>query len=373
MSVSAPGYDPEARRDTPLAVALKARIGRDGLLPVSEFLRVCLGDAQHGYYRTRQAIGARGDFVTAPEISQVFGELIGLWAAVVWQQMGSPPRFQLVELGPGRGTMMADALRAARRVPGFLEAAQVVLVEPSPVLAKVQRATLAGCGVGMRWVSDIAEIPAGPTILVANEMLDVVPVVQLVRHETGWRERAVCIDEAGRLAFGVVDEPWTGLLPVFVEQASPGDILELRDLAPLAHAAAGLAVGGAFAGLFIDYGHEASGLGDTIQAVREHRAEHPLTSPGEADLTAQVDFAAAADAFRAASFAVERPVTQAEWLGALGIVERASRLMAANPSRAGEIEIGVARLIAPQGMGTRFKVLGVRSPGMVHLPGCPAR
>ncbi len=371
MSHGAASYDSEVRRETPLAVALKARIARDGPLPVTAYMAACLGDLEHGYYRAQQAIGAQGDFVTAPEISQVFGELVGLWAAVVWQQMGAPTSFQLVEIGAGRGTMMADALRAARRVPGFIEAARVVLVEPSPLLAETQRAALAHCGAALHRVPEISEVASAPSILLANEMLDVLPVVQLVRQEGGWRERVVRLDASRRLEFGSAETPWPGTLPDIAGLAKSGDMLELRDLAPLARAMARIASGGPFAGLFIDYGHEASGFGDTLQAVRQHRGEHVLTSPGEADLTAQVDFAAAAAAFQAAGLTVERLITQAEWLGALGIAERASRLMAANPSRAGEIEFGVARLMAPQGMGTRFKVLGLRSPALAALPGFP--
>jgi NADH dehydrogenase [ubiquinone] 1 alpha subcomplex assembly factor 7 len=373
MNAVSMSYDPEARRETPLALALKARIVRHGPIPVADYMAACLGDETHGYYRTRQAIGTHGDFVTAPEISQVFGELIGLWTAVVWQQMGAPSRFQLVEVGPGRGTMLADALRAARRVPGFVEAADVVLVEPSPVLAETQRATLRRSGAAVRWGPDLSDVPPGPTIFLANEVLDVLPVVQLARQEGIWRERVVRLGPSGRLDFGLAETPWSGALPGFADRAKEGDILELRDLAPVTGAAARIASGGPFAGLFIDYGHEASGLGETLQAVRRHRAEHPLTSPGEADLTTQVDFAAASAAFRAAGLSVEQLVTQGEWLGALGIAERASRLMAANPARAGEIELGIARLMAPQGMGTRFKALGVRSPGLAALPGFPSR
>lgn len=372
MSTASTSYDPEARRDTPLALALKARIARDGPIPVADYMAACLGDETHGYYRTRQAIGTHGDFVTAPEISQVFGELIGLWAAVVWQQMGAPSRFQLVELGPGRGTMIADALRAARRVPGFIEAADVVLVEPSPVLAETQQATLARSGAAVRWLPDISDVPTGPTILLANEVLDVFPVVQLLRQEGCWRARMVRVVDGTRLDFGLAETPWNGALPEFAGRAKTGEILELRNLAPVTRAVARIASGGPLAGLFVDYGHEASGFGETLQAVRQHRAEHSLTSPGEADLTAQVDFAAASAAFRATGLAVETLVTQAEWLGALGIAERASRLMAANPTRAGEIELAIARLMAPQGMGTRFKALGVRSPGMAPLPGFPS-
>jgi SAM-dependent MidA family methyltransferase len=364
-------YDPDERRDTPLALALQDRIRREGAVSVRDYMDACLNDPGHGYYRARVAIGRAGDFVTAPEISQVFGELIGLWAAVVWQQMGAPSPFNLVELGPGRGTMMADAIRAARRVMGFTDAVRVALVEPSPVLARVQQKTLDGAPADIRWYTDLANIEAAPTVLIANEMLDVVPVTQLLRSEGGWHERCVGLDDRNRLVFAARSEPSRVALPEIGAQAAPGDILELRDLSGLARAVSRIAAADPFAGLFIDYGHAVSALGDTLQAVRAHRHEHPLTSPGEADLTAYVDFAAAASTFASAGLIAERLVAQAEFLGALGIVARASRLMAANPGRAADIEMAVARLMAPQGMGTRFKALGLKSPGLPPLPGFP--
>ncbi len=364
-------YDPEERRQTPLALKLRERIQREGALPVHAYMDACLNDSDHGYYRARMAIGAAGDFVTAPEISQVFGELVGLWAAVVWQQMGAPSPFNLVELGPGRGTMMADALRATRRVPGFADAVRVKLVEPSPVLAQTQRQTLAAASVNTQWRDDLASINAGPTVMIANEILDVVPVDQLVRSEKGWQRRCVDVDAAGRLVFSTCPLASPPVLPAIAQQASAGDVVELRDLSSLAQSVTRLAADGPFAGLFIDYGHAASALGDTLQAVRAHRHEHLLTSPGEADLTAYVDFAAAASAFAAVGLVVEPVVTQAELLGRLGIVERASQLMAANPSRAAEIEMAVARLMAPQGMGTRFKAMAIKVPGLPPLPGFP--
>jgi SAM-dependent MidA family methyltransferase len=361
--------DADLRRDTPLALKLKARIGRGGAIPVEAYMDACLNDPDHGYYRVGTAIGRAGDFVTAPEISQVFGELIGLWAAVVWQQMGAPSPFNLVELGPGRGTMMADALRATQRVAGFAAAVRVGLVEPSPVLAAIQRTTLEGAGAEIRWHSNLAEVEAAPTVLVANEVLDAVPVAQLVRGAQGWHERSVGLDESGRLVFTMCSELSPRPLPAIAQQASPGDILELRDLSGLLRAVSRLAAPGPMASLLIDYGHAAPALGDTLQAVRAHRHEHPLASPGEADLTAQVDFTAAVETFADVGLVPERVVTQAELLGSLGIVERASRLMAANGGRAADIETAVARLMAPQGMGTRFKALALRTTGLASLPG----
>jgi len=361
----------DERRMTPLAVKLASRIAAAGPIPVRDYMAACLADPDYGYYRAQQAIGSAGDFITAPEISQVFGELLGLWSAVVWQQMGAPSSFQLVEIGPGRGTMMADTLRATRRVPGFADAAKIVLVEPSPVLQARQKEALARARDDMRWLTDLADVASGPTILLANEVLDVLPITQLVRAEAAWHERTIALDDNGALAFGLDSEPWPGPLPAVAATAPAGSILEVRGLRGVARDLSRMAGAGSFAALLIDYGHEATGFGDTLQAVRRHETEHPLASPGEADLTAMVDFEAAAAAFADVGLVAERLVTQAEFLGALGIAERASRLMSANPSRAGEIEMGAARLISPQGMGTRFKALGLRSADVPSLPGFP--
>ncbi len=364
-------YDPEFRRATPLALQLEHRIRRDGPISVRQYMDACLNDPVHGYYRTQRAIGQEGDFVTAPEISQAFGELIGLWAAVVWQQMGSPAQFNLVELGPGRGTLMADLLRATRGVPGFLGAARIALVEPNPVLVAAQKQRLGDHAAAARWYSDLSEIRPAPTILLANEVLDVVPVCQHLRLADGWREMGVGLDASGRLAFQVLPEPGAPRLPDQITDSAPGDVFEQRDCGAVVSGLQRLAGSGPVAALFIDYGHTGPAFGDTLQAVRSQHYEHPLTSPGEADITAHVDFSAFGTQARAAGFVCDGPVTQAEFLGSLGIVQRASRLMAANAAKAGTIEAGVARLMAPGGMGLRFKVLGVRSPGLGLLPGIP--
>ncbi len=374
-------YDPDLRRDTALARKLAARIRQSGPITVDAYMAACLGDPEHGYYVRWPAIGAGGDFITAPEISQVFGELIGLWSAVVWQQMGAPGVFNLVEIGPGRGTMMADALRATRLVPGFRAAVRVHLVENHPGLREVQRATLQAMGADATWHDQVATalgsehtLSLAPTIVLANEYLDTQPIAQFVFSDGAWRERGVGLDAQGRLQFVVLADPVADSDAAFAPSATPtsmpaeGDIIEhsaaiagfgRRILAPLARQAP-------LAALLIDYGHARAHAGDTLQALRGHAYEHPLTSPGEADLTAQVDFSsllAVDDGVRS-----DGPVTQSQFLGGLGIVERASRLMAANPGEAGRIEQAVARLIAPGGMGSRFKVLGVRSAGLPPLP-----
>lgn len=363
-------YDPEARRDTPLALKLKASIARDGAMPVSEYMAQCLWDEDYGYYATRSVIGSSGDFITAAEISQIFGELIGLWCAVVWQQaLGAPPTVRIVEYGPGRGTMMRDALRAARIVPGFKAAAHIHLLEMSQVLTDAQRDALANCGVPLTWGHNLAGF-APPAIIVANEFLDAWPVEQWIKTGGGWLPRGVGLGADDRLEFmPLSEERHRDDLDHLFSDAPLGAIFETQRPERLAEALKALSQKGPIAGLIIDYGHVAPVSGDTLQAVRGHAYESPLTSPGEADLSAQISFYELATVLHAAGLAIDGPVTQAEFLGSLGIIERASRLMSANQQRAGEIETGVARLMAPNGMGTRFKAIGVRSAELPPLPG----
>jgi SAM-dependent MidA family methyltransferase len=350
---------PNAETDAgALLQRLRERIRRDGPMPVDLYMQACLGDPQQGYYRTSPAIGAGGDFITAPEISQVFGELIGLWCAVAWQGMAAPAALRLVELGPGRGTLMRDALRAARAVPQFLAAADVHLVEISTPLRDVQAGTLASIA-SPTWHRAVDEIPAGPAIVIANEFLDALPVRQLVFDAGAWRERLIDVDGQGALFFSLGD----GVAYEAPAPPAPGAIAELRAgedelLAALVLRAAPLVA------LFVDYGPAHFGYGDTLQAVRRHRYADPLTAPGVTDLTAHVQFATLAKKARNAGLAVDGPLTQGEFLGRLGAGERGARLMAANPAQAGEIEAGVQRLLSPTGMGGLFKVLAVRSPAL---------
>ena len=363
-------YDPNMRRPTPLATTLAAEIARAGAMPVSEYMRRCLWDREHGYYATRQPLGAAGDFITAPEISQTFGELIGLWAAVVWRDhMRAPAAITLAELGPGRGTLLRDALRATARAPGFHDALRCQLVEASEPLIAMQRKALQDFAVPSAWREDLSEV-APPVIVVANEFFDALPVRQWVKSDMGWRERRVEIDERGALRFGVpAQAAGNADLDAAFASAPTGAIIELSEHQSHLRDLAALAARGPLAALVIDYGHTRTAPGETLQAVRGHRHEDPLTSPGEADLSAQVDFEALAATARQFGLAVDGPIPQGEFLGRLGIVERASRLMSANPERASLIEISVGRLIAPDGMGSRFKVLGLRSPELPPLPG----
>jgi NADH dehydrogenase [ubiquinone] 1 alpha subcomplex assembly factor 7 len=356
---------------TPLALHLVERIGREGPISVRDYMDACLNHPEHGYYRTRGAIGAKEDFVTAPEISQVFGELIGLWAGVVWQQMGAPARVRLVELGPGRGTLMRDALRAARKVPGFCDALEVSLVEQNATLQAVQRETLRDSKVSVQWYGNLSVIAddanGKATVVIANEFLDVIPVDQLQFTDDGWVQRAVTVVNTSQLAF--TDRSGRSVPPARTGNFSIGAIVEQRDLAPLTAELRRLAEAGPLAGLFIDYGYEGAAAGSTLQAIRNQKYHDVFAQPGEADLTAHVDFAAAASDFRAAGLAIDGPCDQATFLSTLGIAQRTSRLMAANPVAAGTLEAATARLISPTGMGTLFRAIGVRSSSLPPLPG----
>ncbi len=415
--------------------ALKAELIRlirdEGPLPISRYMALCLGHPRHGYYMNRDPFGAAGDFTTAPEISQMFGELIGLWAASVWQAMGAPQALRLVELGPGRGTLMADMLRAARVAPGFREALTVHLVETSPSLRAAQAKTLAG-GREPVWHDTIQAALDGPVILVANEFLDALPLDQFVMTEQGWRERLVGLDEKGELAFGpagqapLLPPPASAMSDVSdmanvllkseafdfsgegrgggespgrrsgaavqvgparppIPNPSPPQVGGRGQVAPIGsvfeHPQAALDIvstiaihlartGGA--ALFIDYGSIQSGFGDTLQAMRKHAFVDPLADPGEADLTVHVDFARMAQAGLDAGAACHGPVPQAAFLLALGLAERAQALGAkATPEQAAAIAAAAARLTEPTatGMGQLFKVLALSHPGLPPLPG----
>lgn len=369
----APGAGPGS-----LMTRLQSEIRTSGPLPVRTYMQRCISH----YYARGSAFGREGDFVTAPEISQIFGELLGLWCVVVWQQLGQPSAFNLVELGPGRGTMMRDGLRAMRAVPACLAAVRVHLVEPSAALRARQAETLAkvsgSLSTPVTWCSGMPDVPVAPTIVLGNEYVDALPVDQVVWSEGSWLTRCVGLD-AGALTFTCgarfLDEPanrrWRAHLERLAPGARDGDVVELRapgrDLASLDRfRETGVAV------LLIDYGHVASGVGDTLQAVRRHGYHPPLTMPGEADLTTHVDFAVLRLQLEEAGLCVDPPVTQGAFLASLGIVERASRLARANPLEANGIEMAVGRLMSPTGMGHRFKVLGARSPHLPALPGLPA-
>jgi SAM-dependent MidA family methyltransferase len=361
---------------TPLEEEIRRIIAFDGPMPISEYMRTCLGHPKYGYYVARDPLGPLGDFTTAPEVSQMFGELLGAWAAAVWQQMGAPARVNLVELGPGRGTLMADALRAAKALPAFRAALAVHLVEMSDVLAAKQRETLPPSGVPVTWHRDVRAIPEGPAIVLANEFFDALPIHHAVRSEQGWHERVVALGKDDRLAFAVNPVPamnFETAVPGAIREAPVGTIYEWRSAATMLEIIQRLKNHGG-AALVIDYGYTETQVGETLQGVRRHSYADPLADPGEVDLTAHVDFGALAHAGMASGVNVNGPLTQGEFLRRLGIAQRATRLKAdATPQQAADIDSALARLTAPDQMGELFKVLAFADAKLGALPGFDAK
>jgi NADH dehydrogenase [ubiquinone] 1 alpha subcomplex assembly factor 7 len=350
---------------TPLEELLARRIRTQGPLTVAEFMADSLGHPEYGYYATRDPLGRRGDFTTAPEISQVFGELIGLWCADLWDRAGRPTPFILAELGPGRGTLMADALRAARITPGFLAALRLHLVETSPVLRRAQHRALTRFAPS--WHDTIASLPAGPLLVIANEFIDALPIRQLVKTDAGWHEKLIGLSaEADRLAFALspAPTPAAALVPEELRGAPPGSVCEINPSAlAVADTIARRLVEAGGAALIVDYGYARRACGDTLQALRRHRRHDPLDNPGTADLTAHVDFAALAEAAAAVGATIWGPVAQGAFLRGLGIEARMEALLAgATPGQAADIGTACRRLIDPAEMGTLFKVLCIAAP-----------
>lgn len=356
-----------------LAARLRRRIARHGPLTVAGYMDIALADPAHGYYRTRDPLGTAGDFVTAPEVSQMFGEIIGLWAAHMWTVLGRPAPVALIEPGPGRGTLMADMLRAAgAAMPDFVAAAHVHLVETSPALRARQRAALAASSRPVRWHDELADVPAGPSILIANEFFDALPVRQFRQTAAGWRERLVGTDGTGAFVWLTGETDATDMVPAPLRDAAAGTVVELSPARAAAAAAlAARLVAAPGCALIVDYGYAGPAAGDTFQAVRGHAYADPLADPGSADLTAHVDFAALAAAAHAAGARAHGPLPQARFLGELGIGARAERLKAARPDRAAAIELDLARLVAPEQMGALFKALALTSPGLAPPPPFP--
>lgn len=342
-------------------------IRQEGPIGIGRYMALALGHPRHGYYMTRDPFGQDGDFTTAPEISQMFGELVGLWAAHVWRAMGAPSQLRLVELGPGRGTLTADMLRATRIVPGFREAVSVHLVETSPVLRRRQAATLSG--VDPAWHDNVADALSGPVIVVANEFLDALPLDQFVMTPEGWRERLVGLDDDGDLAFGLAsgrEESLCAAAPAGTTFEQPTLALEI-----VAQVAGHVASEGG-AGLFVDYGSARSGFGDTLQAMKRHAFVDPLVEPGEADLTVHVDFERMGQAALKAGAALHGPATQRDFLLTLGLAQRAQALsVKADATQQAAISAAFDRLIEPgeTGMGDLFKVLALSHRNLPPLPG----
>jgi NADH dehydrogenase [ubiquinone] 1 alpha subcomplex assembly factor 7 len=358
----------------PLEAEIRRRIAAGGPMPVAHYMELCLTDPERGYYARRDPFGVAGDFVTSPEISQMFGELIGLWAAATWRAMGSPGALNLVELGPGRGTMMVDVLRAARVMPDFRAAIFVHLVEISGALVRLQQRALSGADLPVAWHRSIEQVPEGALIVLANEFFDALPIRQAVMCADGWHERVIKIGEDDKLHFSIDRDPiplFDKLLPRTLRAAKIGEIFEWRTDNIALEIGRRVAHSGG-AALIIDYGHEESAIGDTLQAVGGHEFAEPLLAPGQLDLTAHVDFQALAQAAEGMGARVSGPLPQGEFLRRLGIVERAAALKAAAPpDYAATVDAARVRLTSEDraGMGRLFKAIAVANPKLDILPG----
>jgi NADH dehydrogenase [ubiquinone] 1 alpha subcomplex assembly factor 7 len=341
-------------------VSLKERlveyIRENGPMTVAEYMAACLHDPDDGYYATRPSIGGESaDFLTAPEASQMFGELIGLWCAHEWDALGKPA-FNLIEIGPGRGVMMQDMLRATQRIEGLHDSMNVVMVETSAPLREAQAERVPDA----EWALKLEDAPPGPSMIVANEFLDCLPIRQFVRGEEGWHEKLVGVDEGGALMFGLsaaIGAPESEDELGAVREIAPALDSVVYELERRLHEAPGRA-------LFIDYGYVKPEGADTLQAVKAHKKLDPIEAPGESDLTAHVDFARLTTLAETAGLAVHGPVTQGAFLRALGIDFRAEALARANPSHAARLTREVKRLTDAAEMGALFKVICISSPNL---------
>ena len=355
---------------TPLENVIRKQIAASGPMPVSRYMELCLTHPDYGYYLKQDPLGRDGDFITAPEVSQMFGELIGLWAASVWAAMGSPSEVKFIELGPGRGSMMADMLRAIQILPQFYQAVTVHLVEPSPALRDRQYDTL-GNAKHVEWYDLRTDVPEGPAIIFANEYFDVLPIHQVVKADDGWHERMIDVDD-DIFIYTVAKEPtprFEVLMPPHVRAAPNGAIYEWRPDTEIMDLARRVRDQGG-AALIIDYGHLRSDAGDTFQAVTRHSFTNPLRNPGDADITAHVDFEALAKAAETLGARAHGPVEQGAFLNKLGIEQRSLTLM---KSSSHEESVSVAAALkrltgkGRNGMGQLFKVLGISHPSIETL------
>lgn len=355
----------------PLKQRIAGLIEGQGPLPVAEYMALCLSDETHGYYMSREPFGRGGDFTTAPEVSQMFGELVGVWLVEMWRSLGRPDRPVFAEIGPGRGTLARDIARTFDRLePGIRSNADFFLIETSARLSVVQAAALEGAGT-FQWTSSAGDLPQRrPLFMVGNELFDAIPARQFVKTRDGWRERCVGLDgdRALRFAAGAAMIDPT-LLPPEATAAPEGAIFEIAPAREaLMQQIAERIAGDGGAALFLDYGHLTSGIGDTFQAMRDHAYVDPLADPGEADLTSHVDFAALAAVVRGAGL-TPRLTNQGDFLIALGLLERAGQLGANRSAEAQQdIRNDVERLAGPAAMGELFKVIAFASPA-VEMPG----
>ena len=354
---------------------IKARIQSEGPMSVAEYMSICLLDPKHGYYPTRDPLGSDGDFITAPEISQMFGEVLGLWVIQCWKDMGSPGGFNLVEMGPGRGIMMSDMLRAINLAPDCMDNMSVYLIEASAALQAVQGNNLANSPAPVYWAESLEQVPAGPTVIIGNEYLDCLPIRQFIQTDrfaeiSGWRERLVTLDpETNELSFAMSPEPVSELLA----QSFPSEHVnaindEVLETCPAAQQTLD-SIKNKFKSspgraLFIDYGPEVTEFGDTLQALKRHQKVGVFSDPGNTDLTARVDFAALQEFAASIELSYCPAVPQSEFLSKLGIEMRAASLAKAKPDSKAKIARQLERMTGEEQMGQLFKAICFQSDGM---------
>jgi SAM-dependent MidA family methyltransferase len=353
---------------------LKERIFRQieigGPISISDYMALCLFDPEQGYYTTREPFGVKGDFTTAPEISQIFGELVAVWLYSAWSESGAPMPATIAEIGPGRGTMMADMLRTLNQIdPAFCARADFVMIEASPRLAEHQKQTLRNAPASPKWLNSVGDLKARPLYIIGNELFDAIPFRQFVKTESGWRERCIGVSEIGALMFtagSAIPDP--RLLPKGNEDAPAGSIAEIspQRFALMEEIGALISKHGG-AGLFFDYGYVEPALGDSFQAMRAHKFVDALDNPGTADLTSHVDFSALANAAVNASLK-SAVCSQGEFLLKMGLLERAGSLGADSSTKTQEkISASVERIAGDKGMGKLFKAFSV-APISLSVP-----
>jgi len=364
--MSKPKVDAGERRSA-LGKIIADMISTDGPMPVDRYMALALGHEGHGYYMGRDPFGRAGDFITAPEVSQMFGELIGIWCAAGWQMMDAPAEWNLIELGPGRGTLLADLVRACSVMPGLRDGMKVHLVEMSPALKTMQAETLKRAGIEAVWHDRLEDVPDGQSLIIANEFFDALPVCQLQNQTGRWHERVVGLTTEGKLVFGLASDPVAPtLVPAWAKDAEEGDIAEFSPVRDAVAREIGRRItkdmGSA---LIVDYGHIRSAAGDTLQAIRKHQFTDVLAQPGEADITSHVDFEALTSAVTADGAKSYGPVTQGDFLIKMGLKEREEMLRARADARQRiRLSKGAQRLVSGNEMGQLFKVLAVTHPDM---------
>ncbi len=354
-------------RNSELGSLIADMIKADGPMPVDRYMALALGHERHGYYMGRDPFGRAGDFITAPEVSQMFGELIGIWCAAGWQMMDAPATWNLIELGPGRGTLLADLVRACSVMPGLRDGMNVHLVETSPVLKTMQAETLRRSGIEATWHDRLEDVPDAQSLIIANEFFDALPICQLHKQAGRWHERVVGLTDDGKLAFGVANDPVApALVPAWAGQAADGDITEFSPARDAVAREIGRRITADLgAALIIDYGHMRSAVGDTMQAIRKHQFADVLAQPGKADITSNVDFEALASAVTADGAIPYGPVMQGDFLIKMGLKEREEMLRARADARQRiRLSKGAQRLVSGNQMGQLFKVLAVTHPDM---------